>query len=218
MIYVQVHWKKKENYCLKQIGNVVWTFRWFFFFPFQVYRVTVVDSAHHLLDQVFKNAYTVHKMKFRYVIVWNSIKFVSKKKRLLYYSISKHILRAFELPSISCHRYYDKLANKKQNKKPYHQKVTENYPPYSLHCSVMTYDRIPLHLGPSIFPPFFVIASESFAVLQLTCLCVYHFYCSFPPTNHPNNCLQQNTTDNILRYIHRMICTMLFFSVLKSKW
>jgi hypothetical protein len=128
MIYVQVHWKKKkENYCLKQIGNVVWTFRWFFFFPFQVYRVTVVDSAHHLLDQVLKNAYTVHKMKFRYVIVWNSIKFVSKKKErkgLLYYSISKHILRAFELPSISCNRYYDKLANKNKNKKPYHHKVT----------------------------------------------------------------------------------------------
>jgi len=111
--------EKKENYCLKQIGNVVWTFRWFFFFPFQVYRVTVVDSAHHLLDQVLKNAYTVHKMKFRYVIVWNSIKFVSKKKErkgLLYYSISKHILRAFELPSISCHRYYDKLANKNKTR------------------------------------------------------------------------------------------------------
>ena len=116
--------KKKENYCLKQIGNVVWTFRWFFFFPFQVYRVTVVDSAHHLLDQVLKNAYTVHKMKFRYVIVWNSIKFVSKKKKEKGYSISKHILRAFELPSISCHRYYDKLANKNKNKKPYHHKVT----------------------------------------------------------------------------------------------
>jgi len=77
MIYVQVHCKKKKLLLEKQIGNVDWTFRWFFFFPFQVYRVTVVDSAHHLLDQVFKNAYTVHKMKFRYVIVWNSIKFVS---------------------------------------------------------------------------------------------------------------------------------------------
>lgn len=94
MIYVQVHWKKKENYCLKQIGNVVWTFRWFFFFPFQVYRVTVVDSAHHLLDQVFKNAYTVHKMKFRYVIVWNSIKFVSKKKKVtLLFNIKTYITR-----------------------------------------------------------------------------------------------------------------------------
>lgn len=63
----------------------------------------------------------------------------------------------------------------------------------ALQCNLMTYDRIPLHLGPSIFP-FFV--------------CLYHLLQL--PANQitPTIVCNKHRTDNILRYIHRMICTI----------
>lgn len=46
MVYVLVH----GNHCFEKF----WTFRWFFSLLFQIYRVHVVDSAHHLLNIKWK--------------------------------------------------------------------------------------------------------------------------------------------------------------------
>jgi hypothetical protein len=82
MIYVQVHWKKKKkitawNRLAMLFGPFVDSFS--FLSKFIALQSLIPPTTFSIKS--LKNAYTVHKMKFRYVIVWNSIKFVSKKKK-----------------------------------------------------------------------------------------------------------------------------------------
>lgn len=126
MVYVLVH------------GNHCWTFRWFFSLLFQIYRVHVVDSAHHLLN-----------------IKWEIRPFCFRSDVSLLSNICS-ILSAFGLPSIICRRHHaDDILAKKMKKNPPSPSLHQ-IPLYPLlYCSEVwwrNYLRLnPLNLGPSNF-------------------------------------------------------------------
>jgi len=128
MVYVLVH----GNYCFEKF----WTFRWFFSLLFQIYRVHVVDSAHHLLN-----------------IKWKIRPFCFRSDDSLLSNICS-ILSAFGLPSIICRRHHaDDILAKKMKKNP--PSPPHQIPLYPLlYCSEVwwrNYVWIPLILVPPIF-------------------------------------------------------------------
>jgi len=177
-----------------------WTVSLILFFTFQVYRVTRRWFRPPPSRLIF-NTYTIHTRKIRYIHIRNLIKFVSKKVTLLFNIY--HILRAFELPSISCHRYYMCRWHIGERKKhPYHHQVTES-PPHSLHCSVIWWRTIE---SPYILvPPFFLF------------LCVCTIYCSFLPIKSPQQLFATNTVRTIYydTFIEWSVLYVIF-SVLKQ--
>lgn len=122
MVYVLVH----GNHCFEKF----WTFRWFFSLLFQIYRVHVVDSAHHLLN-----------------IKWKIRPFCFRLSNIECIWIAKYYLS-----SPPCWRHIGE-KDEKEPPKPLPPHQIPLYP--LLYCSEVwwrNYLRLnPLNLGPSNF-------------------------------------------------------------------
>lgn len=131
MVYVLVH----GNHCFEKF----WTFRWFFSLLFQIYRVHVVDSAHHLLNYQMKNSAILFPIGCFIIIQY------------LFY-IKCIWIAKYYLSSPPCWRH----IGEKDEKEPPQASPPHQIPLYPLlYCSEVwwrNYLRLnPLNLGPSNF-------------------------------------------------------------------
>lgn len=153
MSYVQVHLTKKFtawNRLAMQFGPFVDSFSFLSKF---IALQSLIPPTTFSIKSLIHISY-IKKKKFRYIQhIWkfDSICF---QKRLLYCSISNIYYAHLNCQVLAVIATMINWRTKKNKQK------TENSPlrpaPLfpALQCNLMTYDRIPLHLGPSIFPFF----------------------------------------------------------------